>query len=112
MCILGLTCSAWAASTARATVVAYLIAAGFVVLPMLLWWLSQGGLIATESAKWVAFLSPLVMCMNLLPSPIQGDPTQSQISLLRGDHLMAMGGLCLLMLVMARLRLAAMLRRG
>jgi ABC-type transport system involved in multi-copper enzyme maturation permease subunit len=112
MCILGLTCSAWAASTARATVMAYLIAASFVVLPMLLWWLAQGGLISTGSAKWVAFLSPLVMCMNLLPSPIQGDAFQSQINLLRDGHLMAMGGLCLVMLVMARLRLAAMLRRG
>lgn len=113
MCLLGLTASAWAASTARATVVAYLIAASFVVLPMLWWWLSQAGLISMASARWVAALSPLVMCMNLLPNAMQGPgDSRPEIYLLRNYHLMAVGGLCLLMLIMARLRLAAMLRRG
>jgi len=104
--ILGLTCSAFLSNTARATVVAYLIAAGIVVLPTLVWWAGGAGLASVKMTRWVAACSPLVMAMNLLPNSDQ------PVYALRSFHLYLMGGLCFLMLVLSWIRLKVLLRQG
>lgn len=106
MCILGLTCSAWAASTARATVAAYLIASVLVIGPMLVWSAGEARLLSMQSARWIAFLSPMVMSMNLLPD------SRPEIAELRIYHLVAAGALCVVMLLLARARLLSLLRHG
>lgn len=106
MAILGLTCSAWSLNTARATVVAYLIAASLVVLPMLIWWASSMQVISIVTARWVVCLSPMVMAVNLLPN------SQPEIARLEDVHLMVTGALCVVMLLLARQRLNGLLRRG
>jgi ABC-type transport system involved in multi-copper enzyme maturation permease subunit len=106
MCTLGLTCSAWASSTARATVAAYLIACTMVIGPMLVWSAGEAQLVSMASAKWLAALSPMVMSMNLLPD------SRPEIAALRTYHLWAMGGLCVVMLLLARAKLISLLRHG
>ena len=106
MCILGLTSSAWAANSARATVTGYLIASVLVVGPMLIWWASEAQLISMATAKWVAMISPMVMSMNLLPD------SRMEIAALRTYHLAFMAGLCVLLLILARVRLVSLLRHG
>jgi ABC-type transport system involved in multi-copper enzyme maturation permease subunit len=111
--ILGLTCSAFLSNTARATVVAYLIAAGMVVLPALVWWAGVSGLVPRNAAKYVGAISPLVMSLSLLPTERGGgQDVQALIYELRDYHCWFMGGLCVLMLIMSRIRLAVMLRQG
>ena len=104
--VLGLMCSAFLGNTARATVTAYLIAASLVVVPALVWWAGEAGLISTRACRWVAYLSPLVMSMNLLPD------SSSMIYSLRETHLWTMAGLCLVMLLLSRARLNALLKQG
>lgn len=112
--ILGLACSAFLANTARATVVAYLIAAGIVVLPALVWWAGSAHLVSVNITRWIAASSPLVMALNLLPSEQGGQAADAQqrIDALRSFHLWLMGGLCLFMLVLSRMRLNVLLRQG
>lgn len=106
MAILGLTCSAWLMNTARATVVAYLIASVLVVVPMLVWWASSMQVVSIMTARWVACVSPMVMAMNLLPD------SQMEIARLEHVHLMVIAGLCVAMLLLAKVRLSGLLRRG
>ncbi len=106
MAIMGLTCSAWSRNTARATVMAYLIAASIVVIPMLVWWASDMQVISIVTARWVACLSPMVMAMNLLPN------SRPEIAQLGNVHLMATTGICILMLLLAWYRLNRLLRHG
>lgn len=104
--VLGLTCSAFLGNTARATVTAYLMAASLVVVPALIWWAGEAGLVSTRACRWVAYLSPLVMSMNLLPD------SSAMIYSLRETHLWTMAGLCLAMLLLSRARLNALLKQG
>ncbi len=106
MCILGLTASAWAANSARATVSAYLIASIIVIGPMLVWWAGEAQLVSMASARWVAMISPMVMSMNLLPD------SSMEIATLRSHHLILTGCLCVLMLIVAKVRLVSLLRHG
>lgn len=106
MCVLGLTCSAMAGNTARATVAAYLIASSIVVIPMLIWWAAEGQLLSMTTARWIASLSPMVMAINLLPD------SRPEIYQLRSHHLFAVAAACLVMLLLARYRLTRMLRNG
>lgn len=106
MAIMGLTCSAWSRNTARATVVAYLIASSIVVIPMLVWWASDMQVISILAARWVVCLSPMVMAMNLLPD---SNPAIAQLG---NIHLMTTAGICVVMLLLARYRLNSLLRHG
>ena len=106
MCILGLSCSAWAGNTARATVMAYLLASAAVILPMLVWWAAEMKLISLASAKWVICISPMAMAMNLLPD------SRPEIYDLRILHLAIVGAACVVMLLVARARLRVLLKRG
>jgi len=106
MCILGLTCSVLASTTARATVAAYLIACTAMVGPVVVWWAAEGQLLSITTARWVAMFSPLAISLNLLPD------SRVQIGELVGYHLVIAGGACLVLLVIARGRLAARLREG
>jgi ABC-type Na+ efflux pump permease subunit len=104
-CTMGLACSAFATSTARATVSNYLIIAAIVVLPLLAW-LSAGTLLDTRLASWLAMPSPLVMALNLLPG---GSP---EVARLLPHHLVLTLFLCIAVLVVARVRLGSLLREG
>jgi ABC-type transport system involved in multi-copper enzyme maturation permease subunit len=111
-CTIGLTCSTLAGNTARATVSAYLVTAALFVLPLL-------GVFASTSvlnvhlARWLAVPSPLVMGLASF-----GDPTQDiggiwpEINRLWADHLLFTAGLCIALLIVARVRLSILLRRG
>lgn len=106
MCILGLTCSAWANSTARATVIAYLLASALVVIPMLLWWAAEMQLLSLGTIRYIICLSPMAMAMNLLPD------SRPEIYELRNTHLLLIGSACIIMLSLAWGRLAMLLKRG
>jgi hypothetical protein len=103
-CTLGLTCSSLINNTARATVASYMITAGIFVLPLFGWWALNDGLF--PQGHWVAFISPLVMALNQLPE------SSSKIVALRREHLIVIGSLCVVLLVIARLRLGLLLRQG
>jgi ABC-type transport system involved in multi-copper enzyme maturation permease subunit len=104
---LGLTCSSFAGSSPRATVVSYMVAATLFALPLFAWWTSATHL-APGVARWLAMPSPLVVGLNLLP----GETTSSSIGELWRQHVVVMLALCFAMLVGARLRLAHLLRHG
>lgn len=104
-CTLGLACSSFVPRTAQATVTAYLITAALFVLPLLAWW-AAGDLISVAAGTRLAFVSPLVMALNVLPGSSPG------VEALYGRHLWVMGALCLLLAIAARARLAILLRQG
>ncbi len=103
-CAIGIACSAFTANTARATVAAYLIVTFLFVLPAAGWWAMEAG-VFPDGYK-IAFLSPLVLGLNLLPD------SSVQILNLWPLHLMVIGGLFVLTLIVARIRLSVLLRRG
>ncbi len=103
-CAIGIACSAFVANTARATVAAYLIVAVLFVLPAAGWWAMQAEVF--PGGYKIAFISPLVLALNLLPN------SSAQILNLWPQHLMVIGGLFLVTLISARIRLAVLLRRG
>lgn len=104
---IGLACSALFASSARATVIAYLVVGIVFVIPVLAWW-TAGLLLARGPASFVAMISPLVMALDLRPGqstiPLTSDRLQA--------HLIFSGSLSLLALVVARFRLTQLLRQG
>jgi ABC-type transport system involved in multi-copper enzyme maturation permease subunit len=111
-CILGITCSTFISNTARATVTAYLIAAAITVLPFLAWFAAGAQLSAGVGAA-IAFISPLVMGMTQLPLPGGANAdVANRIANLYTTHLWVMGGLCIIMIVAARIRLSYLLRHG
>lgn len=103
-CAIGIACSAFCANTARATVAAYLITAAIFVLPAAGWWAQEAGVL--PGGHWIAFVSPLVTALNLLPS------SNEAIFSLRNHHLVVMGGLFLVTLIIARVRLGVLLHKG
>ena len=104
-CTLGLTCSSFVPRTAQATVAAYLITAAVFVLPLLAWW-AAGDQISVAAGTRLAFVSPLVMALNVLPG------ASPRVAALYGPHLWLMGGACVVMAIAARARLAVLLKRG
>jgi ABC-type transport system involved in multi-copper enzyme maturation permease subunit len=115
-CILGLLCSTFSKNSARATVVAYIIISALMVIPMLAWWASSAGLIDNERlVGWISMPSPLVIGLSVAPvaSPIgQTVAPAEALSGLRVTHEWLIAGLCVAMLLIARVRLAILLRRG
>ena len=106
-CTIGLTCSSFLATTARATVCSYIAAAALFVLPLLAW-LASGSQIHPSLGRWIAAASPAAVGLDLLPSP-------EAIPLLAGmwsQHLVLILFLCMAMLLLSRLRLAQLIRRG
>lgn len=106
-CTLGLMCSTLIPNTARATVTAYLLTAALFVGPMIAW-SASGVVLSPKIAAYIGFLSPLVVAVNVLPN---GWAALSQQGLY-DVHLYLMGLLTIIMLVIAWLRLAALMRRG
>lgn len=106
-CTLGLTCSTLQKNTARATVMAYLLAAGTFVVPMLAWW-TAGQILPAAMAAKIAFVSPVVVSVNILPS---GWSLIEQLNLYNG-HLYLMGILSIALLVVAWFRLNHLLKKG
>lgn len=104
-CTLGLFCSIFFSRTAQSTVVTYLITASVFILPLFAWW-GIGEQIPERVGNWIAFVSPLVMGLTALPD---SDPS---LAAMHNAHLCLMGGLCLLMMISARIRLQVLLRHG
>ena len=104
-CSTGLACSTFMKNSTSSTITNYFIIAGIVVLPLLAW-LAAGAYIDVRLANWIALFSPFVMSVNLLPDG------SADIARLLPQHLMTTGGVCLLMLLLARVRLRLLLRRG
>ena len=103
-CAIGIVCSAFVNNTARATVAAYLIVAVLFVIPAAGWWAMQAQVL--PGGYKLAFISPLVLGLNLLPD------SATQIFDLWPQHLMVIGGLFVVALLLARIRLAVLLHRG
>lgn len=105
--MIGLVCSSVVASTARATVIAYLVVGGIFVIPVLAWWTS-GLLLNPNVAASVGMISPLVIALDLRPGqtgvPLTADRLQ--------QHLILSGTISLLALLIARFRLTQLLRQG
>jgi len=104
---IAMACSAFSPSSARATVSAYLIVALIFIVPMVAWWLA-GVLLAPQIARWVAMISPLAIALDLRPS-LAGTPLTRDLF---ETHLFVSAGVCLVALVVARLRLAQLMRQG
>jgi ABC-type transport system involved in multi-copper enzyme maturation permease subunit len=106
-CTLGLTCSTFIHNTARATVAAYFTSAAVFVLPMIAWW-AAGTLIDPALAARIAFISPLVVALNVLPG---GWVLITNMGLYEA-HLWVMGIACVVMLACSWVRLSMLLKRG
>ena len=106
-CTLGLMCSTLFTNTARATVTAYVVTAALFVLPMIAWWAS-GVVLSERVAAHIAMVSPAVIAVNLLRDAW---PAVAEYRLYE-KHVYLMGGLSLATLIVAWLRLAALMRRG
>lgn len=106
-CNLGLMCSTLFASTARATVTAYVVTAALFVLPMIAWSIS-GVVLSEPVAAHIAMVSPVVIAANLLRDAW---PAVAEYRLYE-KHLYLVGGLSLAALIVAWLRLAVLMRRG
>jgi ABC-type transport system involved in multi-copper enzyme maturation permease subunit len=104
-CTVGLAASSLFDNTARATVTAYLACAAIFVLPLLPY-LAAGTQIGENVAARLSMISPLVMGLSLMPT---GSPA---VQALWQTHLVVIACLCLLMLLIARLRLGMLLKRG
>lgn len=101
----GLAASAFFGNTARATVTAYLISAGLFVLPLLPYF-AAGNQLGERPAAMLSMISPIVMGLSLMPTGSRVVQEMWQA------HLIAVGALCVLMLLAARVRLAVLLKQG
>jgi hypothetical protein len=102
-----MACSAISEASARATVLSYLIVAAIFVLPMLAWW-TAGTVLAPTIAAWVAMISPLAVALDLRPGLEAGALTREHFV----PHLITIGGICVLSLLVARVRLWQLMRQG
>ncbi len=111
-CTLGILCSSFATQTARATVAAYLVTAAVFLIPLFGWW-GAGQQLSIRIGADIAFISPLVMAINILPAPTgPGAEAASRIASLYIPHLYLISGLCIVMILVARARLSYLLRKG
>ena len=106
--IIGLVCSAYATATARASTTAYLVVIAVFALPALPWYAQSAGLL--DSPVWVArvsAISPLVAALGVVPAAASGAVTTSP-----GPHLIFVGGIVIVLLIVARYRIGNLLQRG
>lgn len=104
---IALACSSLFASSARATVIAYLVVAGIFIIPVLAWWVG-GSMLAAPVASKIAMISPLAIALDQRP----GQNTVPLTSGLLNQHLIAVGAISIGALLVARLRLAQLMRQG
>jgi ABC-type transport system involved in multi-copper enzyme maturation permease subunit len=104
---IGLACSSLFRSSARATVIAYLMVGIVFVVPILAWWTS-GILLTREVASSLAMVSPVVMALDLRPGQTGIPLTSDRFH----EHLILSGTISLLSLLIARFRLSQLLRQG
>ncbi|HEX8340169.1 MAG TPA: hypothetical protein VF624_04605 [Tepidisphaeraceae bacterium] len=102
-----MACSAVSDASARATVLAYLMVAAIFVLPMLAWW-TAGSVLAPKLAAWVAMISPVAVALDLMPGQEAGALTRPYLT----AHLVTVAGVCVLSLLVARVRLWQLMRQG
>jgi len=115
-CVMGLACSVFAGSTPRATVIAYLAVAAIMVIPLLAWWAADAGVIGNSAwVQWISMPSALAVGLSLAPTSMAGGTVSSAgsgIAQLRNTHEMFTAGLCLLLLIVARLKMSSLLKHG
>lgn len=104
-CAAGLLCSAFLGSTTQATLANYVLVSAIVVLPLLAW-LASGSLLDARLAALLAMPSPLAIGLNLLPEG------ELEIARQWQAHLIAIGGVIVVMLLTTRMRLTILLRKG
>jgi ABC-type Na+ efflux pump permease subunit len=104
-CAIGLACSSLVDNTARATVASYIAVAVLFLAPALPW-IAMGERLPVEVGRWLAMPSPLVTALNQLPD------SPPAIRSLWAQHLITFGAIGLAALVIARVRLTTLLRRG
>lgn len=103
----GLVCSAFLHQTARATVAGYVVVSSVVFAPILLAWVAGRGL-SDEAVAWIAMPSPMYVALDV----INIEPTRPTGAPIFSAHLV-LGILIILgLLLITRLRIAAMLREG
>ena len=103
---IALASSAMSPSSARATVVAYLIIASLFVVPMLAWFLA-GPLLATPLAAKIAMISPLAIALDARPAAVM--PLTRDLF---NVHLIVTAALSLAALLVARVQLWQLMRQG
>jgi ABC-type transport system involved in multi-copper enzyme maturation permease subunit len=116
-CVLGLACSAFTRNSARATVIAYILVTALFVLPAIAWWAGDAGLIDNQRLLgWLSLPSPLVMGLSVVPASVaahaQAGSGAASVGFILVPHEYLIGGLCIALLLLSRLRLANLLRRG
>jgi hypothetical protein len=104
-CAVGLVASTFFSNTAKATVAAYLVVAGLFILPLLPY-AASGAQLGEELAAWMSMPSPLVMGLSLMPTGSRA------VHELWHEHLITIGSLIVLMLIVARLRISYLLKKG
>lgn len=104
---IAMAASSLSASSARATVSSYLIVAAIVIVPLIAWWLA-GILLAPRIAAWIAMVSPMSIALDTRPA-VQGQPLTRDLF---NHHLFTIGGVCVLSLLIARIRLRQLMRQG
>lgn len=109
-CIVGLVSSEFSPTTPRATVIAYIAVAAVFVLPGLAWWAASQAIVDNRLVvQCIAVFSPLVVALNATPNPSGSVTGVEGLTL---AHECLMGGLCVILLLLAWWRLTGLLRQG
>ncbi len=116
-CILGITCSAFTHSSARATVVAYILVTALFALPAVAWWAADAGLLDNaRMISWLSLPSPLLTALRIAPANVtslsESTSTAASTRSVLVPHEFLLAGLSIVLLALSRLRLAFLLRRG
>jgi len=116
-CILGMACSAFAASSTRATVIAYIVVAAMFALPVVIWWAAAAGLIDNQQLTgWLVLPSPIVIALSVIPAnftagtPPVNEASSAAFAII--PHETFVSALCIALLILARIRLGFLLRKG
>jgi ABC-type transport system involved in multi-copper enzyme maturation permease subunit len=104
-CASGLMCSAFLGNTTQATLTNYVFISAIIVLPLLAWFAS-GAVLDVRLSALLATPSALAVGLNLLPEG------QTEIARQWQTHLFWIVGLMLFMLLLTRVRLTSLLRKG
>jgi ABC-type transport system involved in multi-copper enzyme maturation permease subunit len=116
-CVLGLACSTFTANSTRATVIAYIFVAAIFALPVVIWWAAAAGLIDNQQLTgWLVLPSPIVMALSVVPTSVNAgaSPVNEAASAAFAivPHEIFTGAMCIALLLLARIRLGFLLRKG
>jgi ABC-type Na+ efflux pump permease subunit len=104
-CTAGLICSAFASQSARATVAGYSVTCAVFFAPVLIAWVA-GRVLSESVTSWIAMPSPFFVALNVV------NFDSATISHLWSAHLLVIVMLTVALLIVARIRLAVLLKVG